>query len=202
MKRIIFLAAGLSLISIIAVAEPIKLNIVQGEVTFLSKATLESFEGKTTHITGYIIGDPINITSDIKSELIVDMSSFDTGNKIRNNHMNENHLQVKQYPTAKFTLNEVLGLSEVILIDSIPTKFKIKGTMEFHGVSKEILADVDAAWNVNTTALSVSASFDVSLIDFNIPRPQFLALKVADNQIITVKFIAQPLNQLETGSSK
>ena len=167
------------------VVEPGKPN----EVVFLSKAPMESFEGKTREITGSLSLDPQRLSGTIEAEFTVDLASLDTGIGLRNRHMRENHLETDTYPTAVFKGGEITEASAASL-STTPATFTLTGTFTLHGVTQEMSVQAEA---VQVEAgIQVIAIFEVKLSDYDIKRPKFLMLKLADEQAVTVNFTATP----------
>jgi len=68
--------------------------------------------------------------------------------------------------------------------------FRIKGQFTLHGVTKEISPEITALWNSTNKSLKVTAKFNVLLQDYDIPRPQFLFMKLAVEQKVEINFTA------------
>lgn len=162
----------------------------KNKVNFLSKATMESFEGKTDKIEGTLsvadgaLGDSITVT------VTVDLTSLDTGIGKRNTHMRNNHLETDLYPTATFTGAAVLSPSDAVLSAGTSVTVEIEGVLDLHGVSKRTRATVDVL--VTAEGLTIRARLMVSLADHNISRPKFLFLRLSDIQEVSVEALAVP----------
>jgi len=152
-------------------------------VVFTSKAQVESFQGKTSKLSGHINVNPSNVGDSVSVELHVDLASLDTGIAKRNGHMRENHLETAKYPEAVFTGATVLSPAHAALSGK-PVAFDVTGTFALHGVTRRLTAHADVTRSGNK--LAFTATFQVSLADYAIPRPQFLFLKLADTQELKV----------------
>ncbi len=165
-------------------------TIVQGNasniITFTSKAPLEEVVGRTNVVTGYVmLPDGVNPGS---SEIHVDLASLDTGMSLRNKHMRENHLETDRFPEAVFKLTSI-EIPGAELKQGDKTAVLIQGTMLLHGVTKEISP---LAWlTLSGDQLTIESKFSISLQDYNITRPEFLVMKLADDQRISVNLVAQ-----------
>lgn len=165
-------------------------TIVQGGshnlVTFTSEAPLEAIVGKTNIVTGFVMLP--DETTNGSAEVHVDLTSLDTGMSLRNKHMRENHLETDKYPEAVFKLTSLL-IPGGELADGQKVAVSVSGTLLLHGVSREISP---IAWlTVSGDDLTIEAKFSVSLKDYNITRPEFLVMKLADEQRIEVKLVGQ-----------
>jgi polyisoprenoid-binding protein YceI len=169
-------------------AELVDYNISSGEVVFISKSTLETFEGKTDQISGHFSFDPSDPGSILSGEITVDMTTLKTGRKKRDKHMYKNHLHVEEFPTSVFTADNIVELKSS---DGDALNLSISGIFKLHGVENEITPEINAKWIVPGEELDVTATFKVKLPDYDIPRPSFLVMKVAEEQEIEVKFRAK-----------
>ncbi len=205
MNRILPAAAVLGALAALgastALAAPIRYEIRPGagsEVRFLSKATMESFEGKTDRVTGAITFDPERLADSVTVRVEVDLASLDTGIGLRNRHMRENHLETGTYPTAVFTGGVVSKASAGALPRGGKAEFRMAGTFSLHGVERALVVPVTverAEAGAGAGAgdrLHIRARFPVSLEEYGIDRPQFLVMKLADRQEVTVELTAVP----------
>lgn len=161
-------------------------------VTFHSKATIESFDGSTDQVSGHVSVDPTNLTAGIAAHIEVDLASLDTGIEKRNTHMRERHLETDKFPTA--TLDSVVVVSSTAprLEPGQTVSMEIQGRLDLHGVTRPITAHVDATYarDRDVGTLHITARFQVGLSDFQISRPKFLVLKLAEVQDVTFEATA------------
>ena len=164
----------------------------ESKVVFTSKAPTETFQGKTDRMQGALVLDPSAVGDTITVHLEVDLASLDTGKKMRNQHMRENHLQTAKFPKAVFDGAAVLSPAGAKLEAGKPVAFEIEGTFTLHGVSRRLKCSARATWSPETGGGSVAftAEFPVALSDYAIPRPEFLFLKLADTQQVLVSAVA------------
>jgi len=163
----------------------------KNQVVFLSRATLESFEGKTRQVSGSVSLDPANLADSIGVRVEVDLASLDTGISLRNKHMRENHLETDTYPKVVFEGARILEASSRSLEPGKVVHTRISGSFHLHGVSRTIEVPVDVT-QAKDGSLNVTAQFDVPLAQYNIDRPSFLLLKLNDTQRITLTVTATP----------
>jgi polyisoprenoid-binding protein YceI len=189
MKRSLFLLVGLLCITISINAQPLTFSIQGGEgnqIRFESKAPLETIVGTTDQVSGSITVDPTNLEAGVSAAVVVDATSLKTGNKIRDGHMRDNHLHTDQYPDIQFKFDN-LSLKGS-LSPNAPLKCQVTGDFSLHGVTKSITvpAEVTLKEMGAVKELHIVASFDIRLSDYEIPRPQFLIMKLDEVQRITV----------------
>jgi polyisoprenoid-binding protein YceI len=139
-KLLIFLLAGLLNLTAInsAHAENYTLDIkgthafVQFKIQHLGYSWLY---GRFNKFSGHFSYDESNPTTS-KVEVSIDTSSLDSNHALRDKHLRgDQFLDVKNYPTAKFTSTsfEEVGNGKALL----------KGDLTFHGVTKNITIDLE-----------------------------------------------------------
>lgn len=170
-------------------AETLTFHVQGGEgnlIRFESEAPLETVVGTTDRVTGTISLGPANLATGVSASISVEAASLKTGNKIRDGHMRNNHLQTDQYPIIRFTLKDS-SLSGDLPLDQT-RQFEVTGEFSLHGVTKSITVPANVTYSSDDSIhkLHVVTNFQVVLSDYNIPRPQFLIMKLDEVQKITV----------------
>jgi len=162
------------------------------KVVFTSKAPTETFQGKTDRMEGTITLDPTAVGDSITVHLEVDLATLYTGKKMRNEHMRENHLETDKYPKAVFDGAAVLSPTGAKLEPGKPTSFQIEGTFALHGVMRRLRCPAEATFTPAGKGgkIAFSAQFPVALPDYQIKRPEFLFLKLAEVQEVSVSGVA------------
>ena len=165
----------------------------ENKVVFVSRASMESFEGKTNRLEGTLQLDPANLGDSITVHLEVDLASLDTGLPLRNKHMRENHLETGKYPKAIFEGASARGPVGAFPPGK-PARFDVEGTFTLHGVSRRLRIQVDATYlpSAEGGRIAFQTRFPVVLGDYQISRPQFLFLKLAESQDVRVSGVATP----------
>jgi polyisoprenoid-binding protein YceI len=164
------------------------------EVVFESRAPMETFKGKTREISGWFAADLANLAGSVELEVEVQLASFDTGLGKRNQHMRDNHLETDTYPVARFTAGAIVLAEPGSLTAGQPVRLTLRGTLDLHGVQKEMDCQVDLQQEADGT-LAIAGTFPVLLSDFNIDRPKFLVLKLADEQKVMLDLSARPIDE-------
>jgi polyisoprenoid-binding protein YceI len=170
-------------------------TIASGEkhnlVVFESTAPMETFHGKTHAVSGFVNLDPSALGDTLTLQVTADLASLDTGIGLRNKHMRENHLETKKYPNAVFRGGRILESSWKSLLPGETATLKIRGTMQLHGVTRELVVPVTATAR-DDGRLAINAAFDIALADYEISRPKFLMLKLNDVQNVSVELLLDP----------
>lgn len=161
------------------------------EIVFVSKAPLETFKGKTNQVSGWVVADLSNLHGAVDIEVQVQLASFDTGKKKRNQHMRDNHLETKKYPVATFTAGQVVQALTHSLTPGSSTQIGLVGLLHLHGVEKEYSVNLELEMT-DAGFLNISGEFPVLLSDHAIERPKFLVMKLADEQKVQINLSARP----------
>lgn len=156
-------------------------------VTFESRAPMETFQGHTDQVSGWIEVNPDAIGDSVGVYVEVDLASLDTGIEKRNAHMRENHLETDKFPKAVFRGATVLSPDSSLQPGSTVT-LEVAGEFDLHGVKRRLQAPVEVTLVAGNGSphLHVVTHFDVVLADYSISRPKFLFLKLGDTQHVTV----------------
>lgn len=130
--------------------------------------------GEFSGLKGIIQFDPSNLGAS-KFDCTVDVASINTGNAMKNTHAkSDKWLDATKYPVIRFTSSSV---------SKTATGYVTRGTLELHGVKKEIDLPFTFANNV------FAATFEVNRMDYNIntaePKHGASVLKVELNVPVT-----------------
>jgi len=194
-RQMIATFAALVAMTLATQAEPVTFAFAPGDegtrVQFVSKAPMESFDGKTRDLAGSVTLDPTALGDSVTVRFEVDLTTLDTGIELRNRHMRENHLETEQYPKAVFTGAAILDSKSSVLPAGRAVTFECEGTFDLHGVQRRLRVPVTVTWNEAAGTLQVHTEFRVALADYEINRPKFLFLKLEDAQTVTVDAIGR-----------
>ena len=152
MKKIIypFAAVGLILVSSFTALKSINWNIADNySVKFDGGDPSGEFKG----LKGTIQFDPNDLPSS-KFNTSIDVALINTGNGMKNTHAkSEKWFDAEKYPLITFNSSS---------ITKTPTGYLATGTLEMHGVQKEVSLPFTFSNNVFT------GEFEVNRMDFNI----------------------------------
>jgi len=198
---IITLLIALSFSALSAETVPFYVNGHQENdaVTFISEATLETIEGKTSEIRGFVTIDPTDATIDPQAEFAVDLTSLKTGIDMRDTHMRENHLKTEKFPEAVFVLRKVTAGEGGDLTDGQPKQMTLEGDFTIHGITRPITMDASVTFMAESETtrqkmpgdiLHIVIQFEVALADYEIKRPKFLFMKLSETQVVDIDIYA------------
>jgi polyisoprenoid-binding protein YceI len=170
----------------------------ENQVTFISKAPLEDFQGVTHRMDGfvYLEGEGLEGATDLNASRFhfeVDLASLDTGIGLRNRHMRDRFLETDRFPFATFT-GRVLSLEAVA---SRGFRATAAGDLSIHGVARrrEIECGIDQEDDSpgrRGKNLRVRCSFTVALADHDIPIPRLLFMRISEEVELELDFHLVP----------
>lgn len=152
MKNLKLIAAALVILtaSAFTAATSVNWKIAEGySIRFTSKDP----SGVFTKFKGDIVFDEHNLNAS-KFDVVVDAASINTGNGMKNKKAKgEKFFDVEKYPEIRFASNKFSKTS---------TGYEVKGTLDMHGVKKDIT--IPFTFTNNTFA----GSFTVNRLDYNV----------------------------------
>lgn len=161
------------------------------EVVFESSAPLETFRGRSRALSGSLRLDPERLGDSVSVHFEVDLATLSTGLPRRDKHMRENHLEVATYPRATFDGVVIDGPTKRLEPGAMAT-LDVEGTFAIHGARRRLRLRVETRLirDQSGERIQFRTTFPVSLANYAIPRPQFLILKLADVQKVSVHGVA------------
>lgn len=174
MKKIVLVL--LLTVPLIGFAQPKKVTKT-GEIDF--EASVPSFEevkaeNKTTTVV-------LNTETGEMAALAL-IKGFRFKIALMEEHFNENYMESDRYPKATFK-GKIYGF-DVSKLTETNKDFSIKGTLEIHGKSKEIMTP--AKIKKTDDGIAINSSFSVNSDDFNIQIPKVVSNKVSKKVTITL----------------
>lgn len=167
----------------------------RNQVTFFSKTSLEDITGTASDIAGAISFDVANFAKTVKGKIIVKVTSMKTGIELRDNHLKgTNWLDEKKFPEISFEIKSVESVKQAA---DNKLEFKAKGQFSLHGVTKEVVANVEATYldeseqtqkRAPGDLLGVRATFKVNLSDFDVDNA-IIGNKVAEEIEVSVNIV-------------
>jgi polyisoprenoid-binding protein YceI len=113
------------------------------------------------------------------NKISVDLSLLTTGIGLRDEHLKENYLEIKKYPTS--TLEIITPLTE------IKKTGKFKGKLNLHGVTEEVSGE--ALFTKEENSYKVDAHFEFKLSLFKIGVPSYQGITIADDVQVRANFM-------------
>lgn len=183
MKKLLFITAIIFCFFAQAAVE-VKTAPSQGDVQFeaIGKPSMVKIKGKGEGAVAALTVDQGKVNGDIRFKL----ETLNTGIGMRDDHMKEKYLQVKEHPEAVVTFKDVAIPAAWSVKSPVLPETDFKAQMKLHGVEKEISGKLQ----IENAKLTGRANFEIKLSDFNIDIPTYLGVKVADIVKVSVNFTA------------
>lgn len=171
MKKFVFSIALLS--CVIASAQRFKSE--ESYIRFFSDAPLEDIEA---------VNEKANSIIDVESKnvvIVVPIKSFKFEKQLMEEHFNENYLESEKYPSATFkgTIENWDGSEGTF-------KAVAKGTLELHGITKDLEIEGDLEFKDGLPKLSTV--FKIKLEDYKIKIPKAVFYNIAEEVEVTANF--------------
>lgn len=156
-----------------------------GKVTFKTKGwpNLVTIKGEGSGIKGELK----EVKDKIIGTLQFDLATLKTGIALRDDHMKNKYLQVKDHPTAELTI------TSLDLPKNREGEAQFKGSMKLHGVTKDISGTAEL--EKEGEKIKVTAEFPVLLKDFKIDVPSYKGITVADKVDVKIETQAKPMEK-------
>jgi len=151
-------------------------------VKFISKTPIESFEGVTNQIDGYMYWEGESLTNKSQLYFEVNLDALDTGIGLRNRHMKENYLETFRYPYAQFN-------GKVVKEDAEPnnkSKVTVDGEMFIHGVAKKLT--ISGTIEKNKPSYRIQSEFTIKLSDYKIEVPSLMFMRISEEIKLVLDF--------------
>lgn len=184
MIKSLFTALLVIAITINANAQLYKGKADASTVSFFSKSPLEDIEAVNKKVTVVIK----TTTNDI--QFGVPMIGFKFPKPLMEEHFNENYVESTKYPTSIFKgkINETIDYTK-----DGEHKVTVKGTLELHGITKEI--EVQGVLTVKGSEIIISANFKIKVADYNIKVPSLYVQNIAEIVDVKVNAVLEPFTK-------
>ncbi len=184
---LLLLACGLGPATLRGERLSIELDPQQSTVTFTLGAFLHTVRGTFRVKHGTVRFDME--TGEATGEVVVDLTSGDTGNSSRDRKMKEDVLESPRYPEAVFTLERIEGHPSL----HGESEVAIHGKMKIHGGEHE-LAIPDRVQTRDREA-TATARFEIPYVKWGMKDPSTALLSVKDRVVVEVRAIARVSKQ-------
>jgi polyisoprenoid-binding protein YceI len=160
-------------------------------MTVESETDFESFTGITNKVSGTITYDPA--TRSGSGVIVVDGSSIDTGNALRNTHMRSaDWMNFERFPEIRFQTTSVKNTDA--------DNFEVKGNLTMRGITKAITATARLRYSqagfaqqtqqIKGNVIALSTRFQVKLSDFGVKAPGIEINRVNDSLTVSLRVLA------------
>ncbi len=148
-----------------------------GTVSFQAGTALEDIDGTNKSTTTVFDA----ATGQIEFALLV--KGFEFKSALMQEHFNENYLESDKYPKATFK-GKITNIDKVNFAKDGTYPVTVKGTLDLHGVTKEI--ETTGTFKVAGEGVASIAEFVITLEDFKIAIPGVVKDKISKTAKIKV----------------
>jgi hypothetical protein len=148
-----------------------------GTVSFRAGTSLEDIDGVNKSTTCVFDAASGSI------QFLILVKGFEFKSALLMEHFNENYMESNKFPKAVFT-GKITNLDKINFQKDGTYPVTVKGTMEIHGVKKEM--EATGTFKVSGENVLVNADFSVALADYNIEIPSLVKDKISKTAKITV----------------
>lgn len=146
-------------------------------------------KGTTKAITGEFHLTPQGLDASKTTRFAVDLRTLRSDESRRDSRVQSDGLQTSRFPTATFTATKLSGFPEAFP-QGQEVAMKLTGTLDLHGVQKEVTWDVQARKEGNL--FSALATVNFKYAEFNIPVLNIAGfVRVEDDVTLQVQVVAQ-----------
>jgi polyisoprenoid-binding protein YceI len=164
----------------------LSLDTAQSKLNWTVDSTLHMVHGSFNIKQGTVRFDPE--TGKASGEIIVYVTSGETGNSSRDEKMHKEVLQSAKFPEAIFKPTQIEGH----VARTGPSDVKLHGTLNLHGADHDIIALVHA--DLANDHWTATAKFEIPFIQWGLKDPSTFLLKV--KPIVDVDLtLAGPISQ-------
>ncbi len=144
----------------------------EGSVGFfaLGKPSMLKIHGETKGFTGKLTIKNENFTG----EFIVQLDGFETGMKLRDQHLKEKVFETKQFQNA------ILKIEKLKVPGGVTGKFSdldFSGKLNLHGVENPVSGKVNLDLG---PSLKFEAKLEIKITEFKMTPPEFMGINILD----------------------
>ncbi len=145
-------------------------------------------DGELTVRKGEAEGDTLDLQGTGKVRLTIDAASYNSNIGLRDEDVQENYLEVEQFPLITFTSTGIENGKKTSSPEKA-RKFTITGILELHGVKKEIRVPVKLSQEGKR--IIVEGRTKILFDDFNINTPVLLFIRSGNHTEVSFRFVAE-----------
>ena len=135
----------------------------KSDITYAMNHPLHAWTGVSNNILSIMLLDTSNMEIN-ELAVVVKIASFNSKNSNRDSNTIE-VTEALKYPNVSLSSNSIKQAND---------RLTVKGTLKFHGVSKEII--FDAQKEIIKDEIKVTGNFKILMTDFKIKPPKLLGI--------------------------
>ncbi|MFQ5990392.1 MAG: YceI family protein [Candidatus Methylomirabilales bacterium] len=145
-------------------------------------------KGKLTVREGVAEGHITDLQGTGRVRLTIDAASYNSNIRLRDNDVQENYLEVQQYPLIAFTSTGIENGKKIPSPEKA-REFTIKGILELHGEKREIRVLVKLTQQGKR--IIVEGKTRILFDDFNIATPVLLFIRSESHTAVSFRFVGE-----------
>jgi len=139
-------------------------------------------------IDGSVSGDPANIPGTAKVRILIDSTSYNSGNSSRDRSVTEKSLEADKFPTIGFESNSVVG---VVMTNPREGTAIVTGFLTLHGEAHAMTMSVHATLGANGVfAGDGEVKFNYEDFGVKVPGVLFHAILAGDEATVRFHIVA------------
>jgi polyisoprenoid-binding protein YceI len=140
----------------------------KSDITYAMNHPLHAWTGVSSNILSVMLLDTSNMEIN-ELAVVVKIASFNSKNSNRDSNTIE-VTEALKYPNVSLSSNSIYQYKD---------RLTVKGTLKFHGISKEII--FDAQKEIIKDEIKVTGNFKILMTDFKIKPPKLLGIATDKN---------------------
>ncbi len=140
----------------------------KSDITYAMNHPLHAWTGVSNNILSVMLLDTSNMEIN-ELAVVVKIASFNSKNSNRDSNTIE-VTEALKYPNVSLSSNSIYQYKD---------RLTVKGTLKFHGISKEII--FDAQKEIIKDEIKVTGNFKILMTDFKIKPPKLLGIATDKN---------------------
>ncbi len=185
---LLLLTLALSLASEAGEVIRFKLLVQESQILTQVPTPFGIVNGKFTVREGEAEGDARDLQGTGQVRLTVDAASYISNIGLRDEDIQENYLEVEEFPVIVFTSTGIENGKKTRSPEKA-REFTIKGILELHGVKRELRVPVKLTQQ--RKRITVEGRMKILFEDFNIAIPSILFFRSGDSVEVTFRFVGE-----------
>lgn len=164
-------ALGWCIAPLVFAVKPGTYRVLDGTVTYIAQTPLNEWNGKNRAVSGFVV---VNPAGDLRGRFCLDLSSWDSGNPLRDAHTRR-MFRVQQYPEACFFPQQLSLRAH---------RYRVWGRLSLNGLERPWF--LSGLIEEDSEGVSLQLEGSVSLKEWGLQAPAFLGLQVRDKVVVLV----------------
>jgi polyisoprenoid-binding protein YceI len=181
LQRFLFLL--LCTLPLAAAESTVELDPARTSISFTLADVLHTVHGTFKLKRGSITFD--SSTGKASGEIVVDVTSGNSGSGMRDKRMHKEILESVRYPDAIFTADNISGE----LAPRGASELDLHGAFQIHGVSHEMTLHFRN--DVNASEVASSTGFTIPYVQWGIRNPSNFLLRVSDKVEMSIQAVGR-----------